>query len=56
MAHHTSSRKLTATRASVKKMGKYKQGTRKMRLAGARRGRSEVCEFPARGFSLPTLL
>jgi hypothetical protein len=28
--------KLKATRASVKKMGRYKQGKRKMRLAGAR--------------------
>jgi len=29
--------KLTKTRASVKKMGRYKQGKRKMRLAGARK-------------------
>ena len=31
--------RLKATRASVKKMGKYKQGKRKMRIAGARGGR-----------------
>jgi len=28
--------RLKATRASVKKMGKYKQGARKMRLGGRR--------------------